>query len=311
MQVICVGHAALDIILELDGYPEEDTKATASRRSVTGGGPAANAAALLGFWGIDAAFAGPVGDDQFGSLIREELAEYGVDTAAVAAPAGYPTPVSSIIVNAVRGTRTIVNHRVVADLYRLPDALDWEAPRVLLFDGHALDASREAMRRWPEAATVLDAGSLRDSTRSLAAEVDYVVASEAFAASLLGRSLSGDADRSEALELLYGINGGCAVITLGALGGIWARDHERGSYAAYPVPAVDSTAAGDIFHGAFAFALAEGRSFEDTLAFAAVAAGLSTAKPGGRASFPTLEEVRRALERGDHRGCAREGHQRQ
>jgi sugar/nucleoside kinase (ribokinase family) len=295
VKVLCIGHACLDIVFAVDEYPAEDSKSVAGGRSVSGGGPAANAAALLAFWGADCGFAGPVGDDDFGPLVAAELRRFGVDLSALRVLPGYPTPVSAVIVNRGPGTRTIVNHRERADLYRLPRLYEPANPALLLFDGHAYHASREAMRRWPDAVTVLDAGSLRDSTRQLAARVDYLVASENFATASLGRPLRSETDSAEALEQLYGVNRRCAIITLGGRGGLWARGSERGSYAAFPVQAVDSTAAGDIFHGAFVFALAQGLPFVETLRFAAVSAGLSVAKPGGRSSFPALNEVRKLL----------------
>jgi sulfofructose kinase len=291
VKLLCIGHASLDIIFSVDEYPAQDSKTTADSRSVSGGGPAANAAALLAFWGADCGFAGPVGDDPFGPPVEADLGRFGVDVSALVILPGYPTPVSTVIVNSGIGTRTIVNHRETSDLYRLPLLSESANPAVLLFDGHALSASREAMARYPEAATLLDAGSLRDSTWELAAKVDYLVASEAFAAGVLGRPLTGAREEAEALELLLKRNRNCTVITLGARGGVWARGKERGRYTPLAVTAVDTTAAGDIFHGAFAYGLYKGWPLERILEFAAAAAGLSVTRPGGRDSFPEFAAV--------------------
>ena len=293
MELLCIGHAALDLILEADGYPAEGTKALATRRSLSGGGPAANAAALAASWGVDAGFAGAVGIDELGTLLLEELAAGGVDVGGVARQVNYPTPLSSIVVNRTNGSRTIVNHREVEDVFRLPDGFPLAPPRLLLFDGHAHSASLEAMRRFPHASSLLDAGSLRSATWELAARVDYLVASETFAEGALGRPLAGQKDQSDALDLLISRQGGggATVITLGERGGIWACRDERGEYAALPVTAVDTTAAGDVFHGAFAYGLLQGWQLEQIVAFAAVAAGLSVTRPGGRDSFPVLATV--------------------
>ena len=195
--------------------------------------------------------AGPVGQDHFGPLVIEELQGYGTDTRGVIPCEGYPTPVSAILVNNANGSRSIINHRSTDDIYRLPDSVYGFSPEVLLFDGHALTASRDAMERWPQAVTVLDAGSLREATWELAECVDYPIASAAFASALLGEELEGPDQVSRALELLRQRNGTCALITLGERGGVWALGDQRGDYDALSVTPVDTSAAGDIFHGAF------------------------------------------------------------
>lgn len=291
MRALTIGHAAIDTLFQLDGFPVENSKVLARERGMSGGGPAANAAALLAYWGTEVAFAGAVGEDLFGRVVREELEEWGVDTSMIRILPDYPTPLSVILVNSEGGSRTIVNHRDPEDRYQLPKtAAEW-APGLLLFDGHAQKASLEAMERWPEAITVLDAGSLRGATWDLASRVDYLLASAAFASAVADEELTGPEEGFRALEILQRRNERCSVITLGEKGGVWARGAERGGYQAFTADSVDTSAAGDIFHGAFAFALLQGRGFEAALELAAVAAGLSTESPGGRASIPTLSEV--------------------
>jgi sulfofructose kinase len=82
-----------------------------------------------------------------------------------------------------------------------------------------------------------------------------------------------------------------AVITLGEAGLVWASGHESGSLDAFPVDAVDTTGAGDVFHGAFALASARGEHLLSALRFAAAAAALACTKLGARASIPTKAEV--------------------
>jgi sulfofructose kinase len=291
LNILCIGHSSLDIILKVDSFPREDTKSLAAERSISGGGPAANAAALLALWGVSVSLAGPVGRDPFGPLIIEELKEYGVDTRGIVEYPEYPTPVSAVLVNGSTGSRSIVNHRSTEDLFELPVSLSGLDPEVLLFDGHCLAASRAAMARWPEALTVLDAGSLRGATWELVELVDYPVASAAFASAMLGEDLSGPEQVFRALELLQQRNGNCAVITLGEKGGVWALGDRRGGYDALAVKAVDTTAAGDIFHGAFAYGMLQHWDLDHILHFAARAAGLAVTRNGGRASFPALDQV--------------------
>ena len=155
MDALCIGHACLDLIFAVDDYPAEDSKVLAARRSVSGGGPTANAAALLAYWGIDAGFAGPLGNDDLGTLVLSDFERFGVDTSLTVRCEGYPTPLSSIIAGSRTGSRTIVNHRSTEDIYRLPEQVS--APEILLFDGHALHASLDALERFPNVPSVLDA----------------------------------------------------------------------------------------------------------------------------------------------------------
>ena len=289
MDALCIGHACLDLIFAVDDYPAEDSKVLAARRSVSGGGPTANAAALLAYWGIDAGFAGPLGNDDLGTLVLSDFKRFGVDTSLTVRCEGYPTPLSSIIAGSRTGSRTIVNHRSTEDIYRLPEQVS--APEILLFDGHALHASLDALERFPNVPSVLDAGSLREATWTLAEKVDYLVASAPFSAAALGRELKRKADISGALELLQKRNGGCTVITLGERGGVYAVGNSRAEYAPFRVKAVDSTAAGDIFHGAFVYGLLKGWPLDQILDFSARTAGISVSRSGGRESFPPLDEV--------------------
>jgi sugar/nucleoside kinase (ribokinase family) len=152
------------------------------------------------------------------------------------------------------------------------------------------------MERVPQARIVLDAGSLRDGTRELARRVDYLVSSERFALQVTGRQrLSSDAELAAAVAALHGLNGRPVVITLGPRGLVHGTGDGFEHMPAFPVQAVDTTAAGDIFHGAFAYGVLKGLPWHEVLRLAGMAAALSAAAPGGRRSIPSLERVREAL----------------
>ena len=142
---------------------------------------------------------------------------------------------------------------------------------------------------------MLDAGSRRPGVEALAGKVDYLVGSRDFALAMTGvADLEGEENRRLCLRRLQALGAGEAAVTLGAQGLIFARGEECLLLPARRVEAVDTTAAGDIFHGAFVFGLLEGRDYEDSLSFAAAAASLSTTRSGGRFSAPTLAEAREA-----------------
>jgi sugar/nucleoside kinase (ribokinase family) len=297
VSAFCVGHAAWDLSMHVDAYPAENAKAETDLLLESGGGPAANAAWLLARWGVRTALAAVVGQDLYGAKAVQELAEAGVDCGFVEQRTGHATPLSFIIVNRVNGSRTIINRKQPAPTMRLDSRnLAGIGPKLLLFDGHELDAAQAALEAFPTAITLLDAGSMRAGTVALAAKVRYLVCSERFAAQATGQAeVAGD--WAACLRQLRERYGNVVVVTLGTRGVAFDDGQQRGHVPALPVTTCDTTAAGDIFHGAFAFALLQGLGLRQALQLANTAAGLSVQVPGGRWSAPKLSDV---LERLPH-----------
>lgn len=318
IDVLCVGHAAYDLVYSVDHHPEADEKCLASGLLMCGGGPAANAAVTVARLGGIAAFAGYLGRDVFGDMHFEELLSEGVITTLVVR-GGHPTPLSSIIVKP-GGKRTVIAHKGSTPVLE-PDQVDFTRvrPGAILFDGHepAISVPLAKKARTENIPAILDAGSVHKGTTELALLCGYLAASEKFA-----RDLSGEKDPARALRFLARI-APVAVITLGEAGLVWAYgaagpasgDFEstqtsgggrRGSgnqapqprsLPAFPVDAVDTTGAGDIFHGAFALRIARGEEVPDALRYASAAAALGCAGLGARPAIPSKAEVEEFLKR--------------
>jgi sulfofructose kinase len=284
LEVICIGHASYDLVFQVDHHPEPDEKCVASNLIACGGGPAANAAVTVARLGGKAAFVGYLGRDLYGEAHLAELIREGLETKFICRGES-PTPLSVVLVKP-DGKRSLVNYRVTSPL--AADAVEVDVlAKVALFDGHEPELSLRLLPYFHSCgtATVLDAGSLHAGTQELMFKVDYLIASRKFAAQWLGRD-----DPPEALSALAEKSRACA-ITLGEEGVIWQRDGERGALAAFPVQAVDTTGAGDIFHGAFALAIAWGFSWLEALRFASAAAALGCTKLGARPGIPYRAEV--------------------
>ncbi|QSR84833.1 carbohydrate kinase family protein [Methylacidimicrobium sp. B4] len=292
VDVLCVGHACYDLAFCVSHHPGPDEKLFSERLALAGGGPAANAAVAIRRLGGSAAFLGYLGSDPFGERHAQELAEEGVETSLLVRGHA-PTPLALSLVKP-DGSRTVVNHSSATPKLEaaLPD-WPWPAARAILFDGHEPQLSPpiadEARRRGVP--TVLDAGSFHEGTRTLAEVVDYLVASERFAA-----QATGSTDPEEALSRLAAPHP-CVVVTLGERGLIWSSKGKRGRLAAYPVPCVDSTGAGDAFHGAFALGVARRMDWEDLLRFASAAGALACTRLGARQGLPSADEVAELLGR--------------
>ncbi len=289
IDVLCVGASSFDLVFQVDHHPLPDEKTTADGFIGCGGGPAANASIMVARMGLQAAFAGYLGLDLFGRLHLEELRAAGVNTDLVVRGED-PTPVSCVLVKPT-GERSLVNYRAADPRGRRGSIATGISPRVMLFDGHEPDLSLAFLTGARERGirTVLDAGSLNRGTALLFDRVEYPVCSERFAC-----DFTGTASPEAALDRLNP-PGRCVVVTLGEKGVLWKRDGKKGRVPAFPVRAVDTTGAGDVFHGAFAGSLAVGNSWDGMLAYACAAAALCCTRLGARTGIPTGPEVDRFL----------------
>ncbi|MCK9605062.1 MAG: PfkB family carbohydrate kinase [Methylomonas sp.] len=287
LDVLCLGHASYDLVFSVPHHPGEDEKLFADSLLECGGGPAANAAVSVARLGYKAAFSGYLGLDDYGNSHYAELQQAGVDTTLIVrGPA--PTPLSVVLVKP-DGKRALLNYK--GDTKILPaDTIDFSdiAVKTVLFDGHEPRLSLALLDKIDNAIpTVLDAGSLHTGTQALMDKVDYLVCSEKFA-------LQYAVNANTALSRLAALSPN-VVITLGESGLIWQRGHEQGSLPAPPVTAVDTTGAGDAFHGAFAAAVAAKMAWLDILYFASAAGAFCCTQMGARPGLPNREQHRQLL----------------
>jgi sulfofructose kinase len=297
VDILCVGHAAYDLCVFVEAFPAENSKCETEELLESGGGPAANAAYLLSSWGHRCGFAGLIGEDGYGRRIQEEFQAVGTDISLLELRPGHPTPVSIILINKQNGSRTIVNRKSKGGALQWGEsALRRMSPRVLLFDGHELPASLAALQAFPGAVSILDAGSWREGTAQLAGQVDYLAASERFALHASGLAhLDDDEAKRACVRHLREQYSTTVIVTLGEHGLVADDGNGFIHLPAHPASTVDTTAAGDIFHGAFAHAVAEGMPFRESLDFASLTASLSVRVAGGRSSIPALSKVKEEL----------------
>ena len=283
IDVLCVGHASYDLVFSVSHHPLADEKIVADSFLGCGGGPAANAAVTVAKLGFSTAFAGYLGNDIYGEKHQQEFFDWGVNTDLIIRGSS-PTPLSTILVKP-NGHRALVNYK--GDTLALcANAIDFSSvtAKVVLFDGHEPHVSLDLIHHLKQSGslTVLDAGSVHEGTLSLMTKVDYLVCSEKFAVQFAG-------DEITALTRLGHVSPN-VVITLGERGLIWQKEQVQGSLPAFPVTPVDTTGAGDAFHGAFAAAVASGMDWDDILRYASAAGAICCTKMGARPGLPSLQE---------------------
>lgn len=292
MRAICIGQAAYDITLPVDHFPIENKKMRSQDKIECSGGSACNCAYLLAKWGIDTYFAGVVGDDYYGNKIKKELDEIGVNTKYLELNKSYQTTSSYIIANTTIGSRTIITNRpkeLILEPIEVTENFD-----VILLDGYERSFSNKIINDNPNAIKIIDAGSLKEATIELARKVDYIVCSKDFAEDYTRKNV--DYNDLTSLVVIYNIlkkdfkNN--IIITLEDKG-CFVYDDGYKLVPTLKAKAVDTTGAGDIFHGAFTYAIANKFDMIKTLKYANIAGSLSVRKMGGQLSIPTLDEVRR------------------
>ncbi|HXH72743.1 MAG TPA: PfkB family carbohydrate kinase [Mariprofundaceae bacterium] len=286
LDVLCVGHTSFDVTMSVTHQPANNEKMRAEAMQLAGGGPAANASVCVARLGGRAAFLGYLGNDVFGDLHVAELLAEGVDASLVVRGA-YDSAVSQVLAKP-DGSRSVVSCRGQAPWLE-SGSVDWRhlEPKVVLFDGHEPLISAEIMLWAKEKGipTVLDAGSVHRGTRELATQVDCLAASERFA-----HDWCNTEDMAQALSELAGM-APMAMITCGENGLLWSRDGQRGHLPAFSVEVVDSTGAGDAFHGALAYGMAQNLEWNALLRFASAVGALTCTRLGARASLPHRDAV--------------------
>jgi len=311
--LLCVGIAVVDVVAHARGTLVPGVKQFADRIGSTFGGPATTAAAAAARLGVDVELVATVGDDDRGEQLRSALARRGIRIEHMPVRAGVRTAASLVIVTP-DGERTIVNATDPA--LRAP--LDPEAAGGLIARAGAADAVLVDVR-WPAAAALALAGAAsgavpgvldldrtepeeHDRVRGLARAASHVIASRDALDDLL--ATSGGArvadDPEAALTALADLaGGGMVAVTLGAGGVAWRDvDGTAGTALSPQVTAVETLGAGDVWHGAFAAALARRAGIERAVAEANAAAALRVSRTGGWDALADLAEVESLLDGG-------------
>jgi len=297
-KIACVGHAAFDITFPLKSFPKENTKNRVTDIVECGGGPASNAAYLLGKWKMDTTFVGIVGNDVYGKKIKKELKSVNVNIDNVEESKDFGTTLSIIIVSGSKNTRTTLAYKNPE--MKMENTNIKLRPDILLVDGQEPELSMNIIKKNPNMISIIDAGRAIDDVIELCKHVNYIVCSREFAEEVTGVKINyrDTSTLGKIFEkLIKKFPNKYYVVTLEDKGSMFLDGEYVKLMPTYRMDVKDTTGAGDIFHGAFTYGIANGYSLEESVKLGNIAGALSTTKIGSRPSVPELAEVMELYEK--------------
>jgi len=295
LDIVGLGMAVLDVLIRLTDMPTWEHGSSISAFRLDGGGPVGTAMAAAARLGARVAYIGTAGNDVAADIKLRELERYGVDLRWVVRRPAPENQVVLVYVDERTGERVFAGLKTLGDSLLRPDELDREAitsAEYLHLDGFHAEAALQAARWMKEAGkkVVLDAakhaGPVADTMRELLDYVDVLIAGSGFVPALTGKG-----DIWEAGEAALELGPSIVVQTEGADGSYTVTHDDRFHMPAFPVEVVDTTGAGDVFHGAYIVGLLQGWDLRQIAAFSTAVSAIKCTKLGGRAGVPCFEDA--------------------
>jgi sulfofructose kinase len=288
--VVGFGQNAVDHVCLVPHYPAFNTKLQVTRYRQMAGGQIATAMAECALLGMRVKYIGKVGADDLGRFSLDSLKEFGIDTANVMVEPDSYNHYSFIMVDATNGERTILFDRDERLRYRAgeisPDSI--LSGKLLHLDANDLQAAIQCSK-WAKSAGMpicLDIDRCDPGVEDLLPQIDFLIPSENFPL-----EFSGTDNLHDALHKLNRITGGFVCATLGARGALALFDGEYLPSPGFKVQTVDTTGAGDVFHGAFLYGVWKNWPLISILEFANAAAAINCAHLGARGGLTRIGDV--------------------
>lgn len=308
MTVVVFGSINMDLVARTPHLPAPGETITGHEFFTAPGGKGANQAVAAARLQAPTKMIGRVGDDAFGSELRQHLAAAGVDTGAVVTNAGVSSGVAVIAVDDAAQNNIIIipgaNGRVgKSDVERLAGHLAGAGVLLLQLEvplPAVMAAARQARQRG--VTVILDPAPALDLPIEFYPLVDILTPNEVEARQLVGFEVNMPDDAARAARLLLDRGVKTAIIKMGAQGVYYTTQTQTGDappaefVPAFEVNAIDTVAAGDAFNGGLAAALIEGQPLATAVRWGAAVGALSTTKPGAQPSMPNRSEFERFLQ---------------
>jgi ribokinase len=296
-KILVVGSIGIDLVVQVSRAPDAGETIQGHDFKTIPGGKGANQAATVALLGGSVAMVGRTGDDTFGPELVNNLASKGVNTSYIGVEKGSLSQTAFIIVDDLGENRIIIIPG--ANMKVLPIDVDQALPvirsaeyMILQFEiplatvEYAIDLANQHGIK-----VILNTAPAQPVQDRLLQKVDYLILNEIEANMLTGTKVSDITSAKSAAEAIIKRGAGVVVLTLGGQGSVIASSVGCGHVPAFPVKAVDTTAAGDAFIGGFAVALSEGKDLVDATVFGNAAGALAATKIGAQSSLPSRSEL--------------------
>lgn len=298
-KILVIGSINTDMVVTLDKRPRPGETVLGNDFSIVAGGKGANQAVAAARAGAEVVFIAKIGQDDLGQKALAGYRKDQIDTRYILVDPEKPSGVAVILVDESSGQNSIVvvpgaNGRLSASDIRQAEPAFAEAAVLLIQLEIPLETVETAlqMARQQGVTTLLNPAPARPLSDDLLALVDIITPNESETLALTGIDPKDEAETRRAGAVLLQKVTQAVVITLGEKGAYYlSKSGEEAFVPAIQVQAADTTAAGDVFNGYLAAALAEGRSYAAALAWASRAAAISVTRKGAQPSIPRRREL--------------------
>lgn len=287
--VVGIGQACIDYVGKVERYPEVEGRVELEEPITLSGGPAATALTVLARYGLRVTFVGKVGDDDIGRKVTQDLKGEGIDISYLTVEKNKKTQFSFIPVERQSGRRTVFWSRGSITPLKPKEIKKGiiTHSRAIHFDDLYTEATAEAARiaKRSNVTVSMDAGSYEGKIDELKGRVDLFIASLDFL-----KEYSGERNPRKGINKLKDFRATVTTVTLGDKGSLTIYDNRLIEIPAYRVEAVDTTGAGDVFHGAFLYGWLQNWEVEHILKFASAAAAVNCLGLGARGGISNSPE---------------------
>ena len=292
MKTLAIGQSLYQITVQTEGAITEGASIEVADAVESGGGSAPVVAYLLGKYKQDSYIGSVVGDDTYGQGLKKSLEAAGVHTEYMETAYEKRTTLEFIMLNKTNKQKTVFD--ISKEPLLLKKSEFQVEPDLIYVDGYDYGSAVSSLNKYQGAKKIINAERLSKETYELAKYCDYILATREFAEWVTGIKI--DFNNQGSLVQIYSALSGklvkkTIIITLGGKGALYMKDNQIKVMPGLRLEVTDTTGAGDIFKGAFCYALLQNYDLEQCVTFANIAGGLSVQKMGAFESVPEISDI--------------------